>query len=190
MDTFTTGFFSLLSQYGFFDLILPFLLIFSLIYMIVELSGLLKTSNDDPVGRKLSALFSFSFALMSLANQNLIIWLLSFIPNASIAVLAFFLLAMMISLAGKKIPGFARALMAFLVIGIILWLAINALELGNNSSSIAGSLSYAINYLFQSGLLTIIVIFLILLLIISWVVGGGKEKEKEEETGPIVVPYK
>jgi len=47
----------LLSQYGFIDFVLPFLLIFSLVFMLLELSNLLKVSSDDAVGRKLSAYF-------------------------------------------------------------------------------------------------------------------------------------
>jgi Na+/proline symporter len=162
--------------------------------MMLELSGLLKTSPDDPVGRKLNAVFAFSFALISIANQNLIYWLLSFIPNASIAVLAFFLLALVISLTGKKIPGIARALLAFLVIGIVLWLAVNALEYqGSSNYQFVGVISYVINYLVQSGLLAILIIFLLLFLTIYWVVSGGEKKEEkggEEEKTPIIITSK
>jgi Na+/proline symporter len=162
--------------------------------MILELSSLLKTNPDDPVGRKLNAVFAFSFALISLANQNLIYWLLSFIPNASIAILAFFLLAIVISLMGKNIPGIARALLAFLVIGIILWLAVNALEFQSSSNyQTAGVISYVINYLIQSGLLEIIIIFLLLFLAVYWIIGGKEKKEeKEEDKGgtPIIITSK
>ncbi|MGB9674494.1 MAG: hypothetical protein ACPLX8_00010 [Nanopusillaceae archaeon] len=164
----------LLSQYGFFDFILPFLLIFSLVYMILELSGLLKVSPDDPVGRKLSILFSFSFALLSMANINLVIWLLKFIPNASFAVLAFFLLAVIIAAFGRHVPGPARAILGLIVVGIMIWLAVNAMNEANVNFGFVGLFGYIIDFLIQSGLLTLIIIFLLLFLIVYWVTSPGQ----------------
>ncbi|BBL45856.1 hypothetical protein MJ1_0714 [Nanobdella aerobiophila] len=180
---------SLLSQYGIFDVILPFLLIFSIVFMVLELAGLLKTGPDDEVGRRLNALFALSFALLSIGNQNLIQWLLSFIPNASVAVLGFFLLAMVISISNKKVPGFFRAILGLLVIGIILWLALNALELTPNAggSSISGALNYIISYLINSGLLAILIIFVLLGITIFWLVSPSKKEDKKEE-GTQVIP--
>ncbi|EOD42516.1 putative membrane protein [Candidatus Nanobsidianus stetteri] len=173
----------LLSQYGFIDFVLPFLLIFSLVFMILELSNLLKVSPDDPVGRKLSALFSFGFALLSIYNQNLVKWLLSFIPSATIAIIGFTLIVIVLAITNKKIPSWLRALFAFLVIGIILWLAINSLSIaGPSSSPIASLLSYTINYLIQSGILELLIVFGLIFLVLMWLVGGGeKEEEREEE---------
>ncbi|MCC5447170.1 hypothetical protein [Candidatus Nanobsidianus stetteri] len=99
----------LLSQYGFIDFVLPFLLIFSLVFMILELSNLLKVSPDDDVGRKLNALFSFGFALLSIYNQNLVRWLLSFIPSATIAIIGFTLIVIVLAITNKKIPSWLRA---------------------------------------------------------------------------------
>ena len=185
----------ILSQYGIIDVVLPFLLIFSLVFMLLELSNLLKTSPDDDVGRKLSALFAFGFALLSLYNQNLIKWLVSFIPNATIVILVFFLLAITLALTNKKVPGVLRAFFAFLIIGIILWLSINSLNIPGSStkSPLTYYLLAEINSLMQSGilssLLAVVAIFLILILVMMWAVGGGEKKEEEEEKigGPILL---
>jgi large-conductance mechanosensitive channel len=172
----------ILSQYGFIDFVLPFLLIFSLVFMILELSNLLKVSPDDPVGRKLSALFSLGFALLSIYNQNLVKWLLSFIPNATIAIIGFSLLVVTLALTNKKVPGVLRAFFAFLVVGIILWLAINSLSIsGSSSSPIASLLSYTLNYLMQSGILELLIVFGFIFLVLMWIVGGGEKKDKREE---------
>jgi len=103
-----TNFNQLLSQYGFIDFVLPFLLIFSLVFMILELSNLLKVSPDDTVGRKLNALFSFGFALLSIYNQNLVKWLLSFIPSATIVIIGFTLIVIVLAITNKKIPSWLR----------------------------------------------------------------------------------
>ncbi|MFP3256726.1 MAG: hypothetical protein RXO36_02870, partial [Candidatus Nanopusillus acidilobi] len=166
----------ILSQYGLIDVVLPFLLIFSLVFMLLELSNLLKTSPDDAVGRKLSALFAFGFALLSLYNQNLIKWLVSFIPNATIVILVFFLLAITLALTNKKVPGVLRAFFAFLIVGIILWLSINSLNITGSStkSPLTYYLLAEINSLMQSGtlssLLIVVTIFLILILVMMWAV--------------------
>jgi len=186
-----TTFYQLFQQYGFLDFILPFLLIFSLTFMLLELSNLLKTSPDDDVGRKLSALFSFSFALLSIYNQNLIKWLLLFIPRAGLAIIAFALIVIVLALTNKKIPSWLRAFFAFIVVGIILWLAVNSLSIANpsaGSSPLVGLLSYTLNYLIQSGTLQVLIMIGILLLVIALVVGGEKkEKEEERIRGPIIL---
>jgi hypothetical protein len=169
----------LLSQYGFIDFVLPFLLIFSLVFMILELSNLLKTGPDDAVGRKLSALFSLGFALLSIYNQNLLKWLLSFIPNATIAVIGFSLLVISLAITNKKVPGALRAFFAFLIVGIILWLAINSLNVTGSSSSsspLISLLSYTINYLMQSGALELLIVLGFIFLVVGFVAGGEKKK--------------
>jgi len=183
----------LLSQYGFIDFVLPFLLIFSLVFMLLELSNLLKVSPDDPVGRKLSALFSIGFALLSIYNQDLLKWLLSFIPKATIAVIGFSLLVIALALTNKKVPGGLRAFFAFLVVGIILWLAINSLSITGSSSTTSSPLisllSYTLDYLMQSGMLELLIIFGFIFLVVILLVGGEKkEKRREEEfRGPILL---
>jgi len=185
----------ILSQYGLIDVVLPFLLIFSLVFMLLELSNLLKTSPDDAVGRKLSALFAFGFALLSLYNQNLIKWLVSFIPNVTIVIIVFFLLAITLALTNKKVPGVLRAFFAFLIVGIILWLSINSLNITGSStkSPLTYYLLAEINSLMQSGtlssLLTVLIIFIFLILVIMWAVSGGEKKEEEEGEikGPLLV---
>jgi hypothetical protein len=184
----------ILSQYGFIDFVLPFLLIFSLVFMILELSNLLKTGPDDTIGRKLNALFSLGFALLSIYNQNLIRWLLSFIPSATIAIIGFTLIVIALAITNKKIPSWLRALFAFIVVGIILWLAINSLSItgasSSSSSSLISLLSYTLNYLMQSGILALLIIFLLIFLVLMWIAGGGEKKEEKREEksiGPILL---
>jgi DNA integrity scanning protein DisA with diadenylate cyclase activity len=158
--------------------------------MLLELSNLLKVSPDDTVGRKLNALFSLGFALLSIYNQNLVRWLLSFIPGAAIAIIGFSLIVIVLAITNKKIPSWLRALFAFLVVGIILWLAINSLSIaGSASSPIASLLLFTLNYLMQSGILALLIIFLFIFIVLMWIAGGGEKKEEEEERirGPIML---
>jgi DNA integrity scanning protein DisA with diadenylate cyclase activity len=159
--------------------------------MILELSNLLKVSPDDTVGRKLNALFSFGFALLSIYNQNLVKWLLSFIPSATIVIIGFTLIVIVLAITNKKIPSWLSGLFALLVVGIILWLAINSLSItGSASSPVVSLLSYTLNYLMQSGILALLIMFLVIFLVLMWIAGGGEKKEEEkEERGqtPVVI---
>jgi len=183
----------LLSQYGFIDFVLPFLLIFSLVFMILELSNLLKTGPDDTVGRKLNALFSIGFALLSIYNQNLVKWLLSFIPSATIAIIGFTLIVIVLAITNKKIPSWLSALFTFLVVGIILWLAVNSLIIINpsaGSSQLTSLLSYTLNYLMQSGILALLIVFLLIFIVLMWIAGGGEKKDErgeEKSERPIIL---
>jgi len=183
----------LLSQYGFIDFVLPFLLIFSLVFMLLELSNLLKVSPDDVVGRKLSALFSLAFALLSIYNQNLVRWLLLFIPKASLAIIAFSLMVIVLALTNKKIPSWLRAFFAFIIVGIILWLAINSLSITGSSaasSPLISLLSSILDSLMQSGMLALLIIFGFIFIVVMLVVGGEKKEEEEKIKGPIILRSK
>jgi DNA integrity scanning protein DisA with diadenylate cyclase activity len=159
--------------------------------MILELSNLLKVSPDDTVGRKLNALFSFGFALLSIYNQNLVKWLLSFIPSATIVIIGFTLIVIVLAITNKKIPSWLRGFFALLVVGIILWLAINSLSItgssSTSSSSLTSLLSYILNYLMQSGILALLIMFLLIFLVLMWLAGGGEKKEEEENRGQITI---
>ena len=184
-----TTFYQLFQQYGFLNFVLPFLLIFSLTFMLLELSNLLKTSPDDDVGRKLNALFSLGFTLLAIYNQNLVKWLLLFIPKAGLAIIAFALMVIVLALTNKKIPSWLRAFFAFIVVGIILWLAVNSLSIaGPASSPLVGLLSYTLDYLIQSGTLQLLIIFAFIFLVIALLIGGEKKEEREERIrGPIIL---
>ncbi|MCC5447169.1 hypothetical protein [Candidatus Nanobsidianus stetteri] len=79
---------------------------------------------------------------------------------------------------------------AFLIVGIILWLAINSLSIaGSTSSPIVSLLLFTLNYLMQSGILALLIMFVLIFMVLMWIVGGGEKEEEEEEGtgGPIIL---
>lgn len=171
---------SLLSQYGIFTLILPFLLIFSIVYMITDFTNMLKINSSDEQGRRITIVFAFAFALMAIENQTVMEYLISFLPNAAFVLLSILLFIMVITLYKKErtMPGWLKGLAVLLVILVILALGISAMGVSSGVSS--SSVSNLINELISSGLMWIIVIFVIFIIIIAWMVSPGQTNEKGE----------
>ena len=86
-----------LASYGFYNVLLPFILIFSLVFLLLEIANLFKIDDNDSVGRKLHAGFAFGFALMALGHQELMEWMLYLIPHATVWILGIFLFAVAIA---------------------------------------------------------------------------------------------
>jgi len=172
-DTFV----SYLEQYGFFSFILPFLLIFSLIFLLLEITNVFKRDENDLVGRRINIIFSFGFALTSIGNVDLTRWLMYLIPNASIWVLGVFLFILALGIASSKIemPRWFRGAISLVVIGAITVIAANAL-LGETGGLSTGPIDYSV----LSTAATILIIFAIILAVIAWLTSEPKEKGQEE----------
>jgi len=173
-------FMSYLEQYGFFSFILPFLLIFSLTFLLLEITNVFKRSEDDLVGRRIDIVFSFGFAITSIGNVDLVKWLIYLIPNASIWVLGVFLFILALGIASSKIemPRWFRGAVSLIVIGAITVIAASAVT-GNIGNINLGPIDYSI----ISTAATILVIFAIILAVIAWVTSEPKEKN-QETSGP------
>jgi len=173
---------SYLEQYGFFSFILPFLLIFSLIFLLLEITNMFKRDENDIVGRRLNVLFSFGFALTAISNPDLANWLAYLIPNASIWILGIFLFILALGIAMSKIemPRWLRGAISLIVIGAITVIAANALIGGTETRGISlGPIDYSI----LSTAATILVIFAIIIAVIAWVTSEPKEEKGQGTPG-------
>lgn len=121
-------FFQSLQQFGLLTFFLPFLLIYSLVFLATVSSGIFSEKNNpsDPIGRKIAAVFSFGFALVALGNIDLVGWLAKLIPNATIWILGLFLLALILALFNTKMPGWVGGLIGLLTVVAFLVIAANA----------------------------------------------------------------
>jgi len=174
--TIRESFISYLEQYGFFSFILPFLLIFSLIFLLLEITNVFKRNENDITGRRINIAFSFGFALTAISNPDLTNWLAYLIPNASIWILGIFLfiLALGIAISQITMPRWLRGAISLIVIGAITVIAANALVGGTGGISI-GPIDYSI----LSTAATILIIFAIIIAVIAWVTSEPKEKGQE-----------
>lgn len=161
---------TIFSQYGFFTIILPFLLIFSLVYLITDYTQILKKDENDTIGKRLTIVFSFAFAWLSLANQQLITYLISFLPNAAFWILSILLFIMVLGLYSKSesvIPSWVKGLAFLIAVFVVIIIALNGLGLNFGSGAGANSLDI-LGFLINTGLIYIIIFFILIIAIVAW----------------------
>lgn len=175
----TQTFISVLNQYYVFTLILPFFLIFSIIYMLADYTNILKIDKDDEQGRKITIVFSIAFSLMAIENQTVMEYLLNFLPNASFVILSILLFIMVISLykQDKNIPGWIKGMAMLTVVLVMLILALAGMGIGLSGSGI--SVGNLIEQIINSVVFWIIILFIIFIIVIIWMVTPSKSASGE-----------
>lgn len=168
-ETVTTS----LAAYGFYNVVLPFILIFSLVFLLLEVAGLFEIDNRDSVGRRLHAGFAFGFALMALGHQELMEWMLYLIPHATVWILGLFLFAVAIAFFIKpgEIGDTIRGIIALVTIMVIVLLAVYGI--GGQTSSIEGSdLAQLIGSVLTPDIIAILVLVVVFWLLMKWLTSG------------------
>lgn len=168
----------ILNQYGFFTLVLPFLLIFSIVYLITDYTKILKENDNDTIGKRLTIVFSFAFSWLALANQQLVVYLINFLPNAAFWLLAILLFIMVLGLYRKsesQIPDWIKGLAFLIAVLVMIALAINALGIVSGPSASSFDI---LGFIIDSGLIYVIIMFVILIAIMAWMTSPGKSSEE------------
>lgn len=69
-----------LKDFGFYDVVLPFLLVFTLVFAILEKTKIFGTTDKKPK-KNINAMIAFVIALFFVATTNLVIGAQEFLPN-------------------------------------------------------------------------------------------------------------
>src|SRR3989338_9334400 len=166
-------------KFGLFDVVLPFLLVFTLMFAILEKTRVLGTENDKPRAN-LNSMVSFIIAMLVVATNKTKI-INEALPNVVLLVvmiLAFLILLGLFYKTGEldfstKHAGFYKVLVGALFVGILL-IFLNSIYLNDGQSW----LEYAFNYAFNnvtSPAITSIIFLLIALGAIVFITGGKKK---------------
>ena len=87
---------TLLTQFGFFRVVLPFLLIFSLMYALLMKTGILGDAANQGWVKGTVAIISMTVAFFVISSTPVVNLMMTFIPQASFMILAaFFLLVIL-----------------------------------------------------------------------------------------------
>ncbi len=93
---------------GFYDVVLPFLLVFTLVFAILQKTNILGTTNSKPFNAIVALVIGFLF----IRSTFLVYWLKTFLPNISMFVIIIIAFLLLIGiLGGGEFQGFTGPLM-------------------------------------------------------------------------------
>lgn len=168
-----------LESFGFFDIILPFILVFTLLFAIFE-----KTEVLGKDKKNLNALISFAIAFFVVGATNIIPVLKEALPMISLVlvVIISFLILYGSLHTGKeefKLSKYYKGLIGLIVfIGVILIFS-GAIKTDSGDSWLSVAWDFVVNDL-ASGPVVSTVIFLGLIILVVWFVGWGPGTKKGE----------
>jgi len=174
-----------LEGFGFFNVVLPFLLIFTLIFAILEKTKILGTEDGKPK-KNLNAMISFVFALFVVATKEIVTAIRGSLPQVAlilVIIFCFLLLAGSFMKSGEfsfeENPGWKGFLTVTMFIAVIL-VFLNAVktESGESWLEIVGK-NITGNW-FGSEVWAFILIFVIIIGSILFVTLPGRKEKKEE----------
>lgn len=166
-----------LQDMGVYDYLLPFILIFAIIFAILEKTKVLGSDSKGTPKTNINALVSIVIGLLLIVNQNIVSIINSFLPKVSLLIIILLMGLLVIAmLAGKEFKGLQGSVFAVAfvisIIAIIISLTPDLSIPGLNLSSSD-----------KEQILGIGVLVGIILLVYFLVTSGGKKDEDKGESG-------
>lgn len=173
-----------LQSFGFFDIILPFILVFAIVYAILEKTKIL---GKEEAGKKnINALVAFAFGLFVVVASNIVDTLKNALPVITLVLIV--LISFMILVGafhGDKEFSFAESTFWKWFLTIVMFFAVvlifmNFTETDSGETWLEAFWDYVTDD-FNSGAVVSSVLFLAIIIFVVWFVGyGGKGKESGE----------
>ena len=153
-----------MEEYGFYDVILPFLLVFTLIFATLQ-----KIKLFGKESRRYNAIIALSISLIFVAASNLVEELNKNLPIIGVVLAAFLGIMLLLGLFGVKEESSGTRILGWVITGgVILAIGFNYLSEWEGSGGI---------FEFLGDYSTSLIIFGVILGIIIAVIKGGGEKE-------------
>lgn len=163
----------ILIEMGFFNVILPFLLVYAIVYGI-----LVRTKVFGPEQTSVNAIISFAIALFFVAAANVVQIIQEFLPW--VGVIAIFIVGVMmlgVLIYGGEMESFSKQ---FKVPGILITIVALFYALFYAAGWWTGFVK-VIQYIFTSKDILGIVLLIIIILVIYFITKSGKGAKKEEK---------
>ena len=159
-----------LKEFGLFDIVLPFLLVFTIVFAILEKTRVLGIEKDDKTPKKnMNAMVAFVFALIVVTTNKIVTTINKALPNVVLLLVVFVSFLLLIGLFSKseeldfknKHPRY-YAFFVFIILATILLIFFGSITNNNGESW----LSFILNYVSSNfeGSIVSTVIFLGVLL--------------------------
>lgn len=172
-------------DFGLFDVVIPFLLVFALIFAILEKTRILgteKIKGEDVPKRNLNTIVAFVIGMLVVATNKIVSAINTALPNIVLIIVSFIAFLMMVGVfVGTGELNFAkehpRFTMGFIVVSLILLILIvlNSLKLDNGKTWLESIMDYVVNN--SSGPAVMSIIFLIIAVIAIIYVTSSPKKE-------------
>ena len=184
-----------LRDFGLFDVILPFLLVFTITFAVLEKTRILGTvkiqGGEETIPNKnLNSMVSFVVALLVVATANIVRAINESLPNIVLLLVASISFLILIGVFVKDEMDFTnehkiwnRAFIIIMFIGVIL-IFLNAIYI-NIAGEEASVLEYALNWVIENwsgtvfGAIVILVVVVVAMLFITSTKSGNKKKDGE-----------
>ncbi|MBI2148730.1 hypothetical protein HYU23_03550 [Candidatus Woesearchaeota archaeon] len=172
-----------LRDFGLFDVVLPFLLVFTLIFAILEKTKILGTEGKDQPKRSLNTMVAFVMGMLVIATNKIVTAINEALPNIVLVIVSFVAFLLMIGVffgteefkLKEKYPGFTTGLVVVSFI-ILIIIVLDSLKVSANKSWLDWILEYVINNI--SGPIVTSIIFLIIAVIAIVYITRGPKSEK------------
>ena len=174
---------SFLRDFGLFDVVLPFLLVFALIFAILEKTKILGTEGKDQPKRNLNTIVAFVIAMITVATNKIVTAINTALPNIVLIIVAFVSFLMMVgTFYGSGEFNFAekhkKYLAAFVGVSLILLIIIllDSLTLDSGKTWLDLILEYILGNL--SGPVVMSIVFLLIAVgAIFYITASSNKKE-------------
>lgn len=174
-------------DFGLFDVVLPFLLIFALIFAILEKTKILgteKVKGEDITKRNLNTIIAFVIAMLVVATNKVVTAINTALPNIVFIIVAFVAFLLMVGVffptgelnlwAKKEHAVFAMGFMVFSLVALVI-IILDSIKLDSGKSWLSYILEYALTNF--SGPIVMSIIFLVVALVAIGYVTSNPKKE-------------
>ncbi|MBI2106817.1 hypothetical protein HYT57_02425 [Candidatus Woesearchaeota archaeon] len=167
--------FAQLQNIGLYDFILPFLLVFTIVFAILEKTYIFgKTSGPNGESkRNINAVVALVLGLIIVNQFEIIQSLNNFLPKISFFIIVSLMILILFGLFGANVE---RGLSGFLLTGAAI------ISLVATYWALGPSLDFRVPYWVQDNASTILVLLIILIIIFAVVSGGGNRQQNTFDT--------
>jgi hypothetical protein len=172
-----------LQNFGLFDVILPFLLVFTIIFAILEKTKILGVEEEGRPKKNLNSMVSFVIALLVVATNKIVTALKLALPN--IVLLVIVVISFLILIGSfrkseelefsKDHPYWYKFFMVILFIAVII-IFLSAIQTDSGESWLSIGFVYLISN-FSGTIVTSLIFLLVVLGAIVYITKGGEKKD-------------
>ena len=177
-----------LKDFGFFDVILPFLLVFAVIFGILEktkIFGTEKIGDAEYPKKNIDAIIAFVIALLVVAATKVVDAMQLALPKVALLVVVVLSFLLLIGIFMKpegvyeSLDGFWKALLMVLMFIAVILIFLSAIPANDDESWLEYSYNYVIDY-WTGALFGSIILFILVIWAVWWITKTGEGEKKEK----------